>query len=144
MSMSKTPPIDGDTPGFRAAEAFVRPTPICTHGDVIEHGFDLRNCTFTLTLNAPSATSEPAPTEVFLPEYHFPKSHTEIEVTGGKWSFGLDDEYGGLQQKLRWWHAGGEQKLTVRGVRRRQGMVIGAEDEEGYLDQCRQKGCVMM
>jgi len=145
MSANRTASTTGgDVPGFRAAEAYVRPTPIATHGDIVSHGFDLRSCTFTLSLNAPSSTSEDAPTEIFLPEYHFPESYMQIEVSGGKWSIAPDEEYGGLQRKLRWWHAEGEQKLTARGVKRRQGIVVDSEEEESYLEQCRQKACVMM
>lgn len=133
-----------DRPGFRAGEAFVRPTPIATHGDIITHGFDLKSCTFTLSLHAPSSTSEDAPTEIFLPEYHFPQDHTQVEVSGGKWAISTDEEYGGRQQKLRWWHAEGEQKLTAKGVRRRQGMIVNEDMDEGYLEQLRQSICSIM
>ena len=37
-----------DVRGLRAAEAFIRPTPVATHGDISSFGFDLRNCTFKL------------------------------------------------------------------------------------------------
>ncbi|KAI5196351.1 hypothetical protein E4T39_07845 [Aureobasidium subglaciale] len=116
MSASKTPSINSDGVGMRAAEAYVRPTQTATHGRVVSHGFDLKNCVFQLTLSAPSATSEDAPTEVFLPEFHFPQGKTEVEVLGGKWKISVDETQGATQQVLRWWHAAGEQKLTVRAL----------------------------
>src|ERR1700733_6707726 len=45
------------TPGFRAAEAYVRPSPITAVGTILSYGFDLRNCIFTLRLRA----DEPGP-----------------------------------------------------------------------------------
>ncbi|KAF2085422.1 glycoside hydrolase family 5 protein [Saccharata proteae CBS 121410] len=144
-SGSQVPSENPDKPGFRAAEAYVRPTPIVTHGDIATYGFDLRNCTFSLSLTAPSPTTEDAPTEIFLPDFHFPQSQTEVEASGGKWTISVDDAENGLIQKLRWWHAEGEQSITVRGVKRRQGMVIG-EGDEGYIEQCSQQSskCAVM
>jgi len=143
---SKPPSEKPDKPGFRAAEAFVRPTPIATHGDVLTHGFDLRNCTFKMTLSATSPTQEDAPTEVFLPEFHFPQGSTTVEVSGGKWTISVEEGEGCGAQRLRWWHADGDQSITVKGVKRRNGTVLGAEEEEGYLDQCQQqsRGCAVM
>lgn len=129
--------------GYRAAEAYVRPTPIATHGDVIQYGFDLRNCTFTLTLNAPSSTKEEAPTEVFLPELHFPPSGSTVEVSGGKWTISSNDDNGGLTQVLRWWHAAGEQKITVKGVKRQGGQVVAVDVDEGYYENL-SKACAVM
>lgn len=131
-------------PGYRAAEAYVRPSPICTAGTIFKSGFDLRNCVFTFTLNAPKATAEDVPTEIFLPEFHFPKDKCSVDVTGGKWSISTDDADGGLIQRLRWWHAEGEQSIRVTGMMRRQNMALGKEEEEGYLDQCQQSKCVVM
>lgn len=146
MSTSRASSLKSEGVGLRAAEAYVRPTQVVTHGTVVSHGFDLKNCTFRLTLSAPSSTSEDAPTEVFLPEYHFPQGKTEVEVLGGKWKISVDGRPGASQQILRWWHAAGEQRLTVKGVRRRQGTPIGSKDEESYLDQCKETGksCIVM
>jgi hypothetical protein len=146
MNASKTPSISSDGHGMRAAEAYVRPTQTATHGRVVSHGFDLKNCVYHLTLSAPSSTSEDAPTEVFLPDYHFPQGKTEVEVLGGKWKISVDATEGASQQVLRWWHAAGEQKLIVRGQKRRMGTAIGSEAEAGYLDQCKETGkaCIMM
>lgn len=128
---NKVPKMDFENAGFRAAEAYVRPAPIAVHGDVVSFGFDLRNCVFTLNLSGPTSTKETAPTEIFLPEWHFPNTGTSVEVTGGKWTISIIDE----KQTLRWWHAEGEQKITVKGVRQKLGTIAGADDEDGYLRQ---------
>lgn len=133
-----------DRPGFRAAEAYVRPTPVATNDGLVSYGFDLRNCTFSMSLTAASSTKEDAPTVIFLPEFHFPPSSTNVEVSGGKWTISFDDENGGLVQMLRWWHAEGDQKITIRGVRRKQGTALSAEEDEGYLEQCQQRNCTVM
>lgn len=113
-------------------------------GTVLSHGFDLRNCIFTLRLHAHKAVEEERPTEIFLPEFHFPKDKSEIEVSAGKWTITTDDEDGGMVQKLRWWHVEGEHSIKVTGVQRRQNMSLGKEEEEGYLDQCQQSKCNVM
>ena len=122
----------------------MRPSPITTVGDVISYSFDLRNATFTLSLECKAATKEEAPTEMFLPEFHFPRDNTQIQVSGGKWTISVDDADGGMIQRLRWWHGEGSQNITVRGMKRRQGISMGKEEEEGYLDQCQQSKCNMM
>lgn len=148
-SISSTPaatPADLTShPGYRAAEAYVRPSPIATVGNVTSYGFDLRNSTFTLTLTCDKPATEDAFTEVFLPEFHFPREGSEVEVSGGKWTISVDDDVeGGLIQKLKWWHGLGEQRLTVKGVKRKQGTAVGREEEEGYLEQCQQSRCAIM
>ena len=141
---SKTPPELGSTPGYRAAEAYVRPSPIATVGKVTSYGFDLRNATFTFSLESESAATEDVPTEIFLPEFHFPRDSTQVEVSSGKWSISLDDADGGLIQRLRWQHGAGKHNMTVKGVQRRQGMALGKEEEEGYYEQCKQSRCDLM
>jgi hypothetical protein len=132
-----------NAPGFRAAEAYVRPSPIATAGKILHSGFDLRNCIFTFRLHAHQAGIEEAPTEIFLPEFHFPKDQCDVEVTAGKWTISIDDVDGGMIQRLRWWHVEGEHHIKVTGVQRRQ-LALGKEDEEGYLDQCQQSKCSVM
>lgn len=122
----------------------MRPSPIATVGNVTSSGFDLRNATFTFSLECKEPASEDVPTEIFLPEFHFPKDSTAVEVSSGKWTISVDDRDGGLIQKLRWYHGVGKQSMTVKGVQRRQGMVLGREEEEGYLEQCRQSNCCVM
>ena len=132
-----------NAPGFRAAEAYIRPSPIATVGRIISHGFDLKNCIFTLNLHAHIAGSDDRPTEIFLPEFHFPKDKCEIEVSAGKWTISTDDEDGGMIQRLRWWHVEGEHNIKITGVQRTQ-IMLGREEEEGYLDQCGQSKCQVM
>lgn len=139
---SESPPETSNTPGYRAAEAYVRPSPIVTAGNIIQSGFDLRTCTFTLKLNASAATSDETTTEIFLPEFHFPKDQCDVEVSSGKWAISTDDNETGLVQRLRWWHAEGEQSLTATGVVRTQ--QVGREDEPGYLEQCQPNKCNVM
>lgn len=141
---SKTPPEVGSTPGFRAAEAFVRPSPIATVGKLTSYGFDLRNATFTLALDSSSTATEDVPTEIFLPELHFPREGTKVEVSSGKWSISVDDADGLLIRRLKWQHGAGKQNMTVRGVQRRQGMALGNEEAEGYYEQCKQSKCDLM
>ena len=122
----------------------MRPSPIATVGNVTSSGFDLRNAIFTFSLECEKAATEEVPTEVFLPEFHFPRDNTAVEVTSGKWTISAEDKYGGLTQSLRWYHGAGKQSLRVKGVKRRQGMALGKEEEEGYYEQCRQRGCSIM
>ena len=154
-SALKTPAISTDQeggyradlahmPGYRAAEAYVRPSPIVTNNRVMASNFDLRNCVFTFTLDCEQEATKDVPTEIFLPEFHFPQNDVHVEVSSGKWTISVDDHDGGMIQILRWIHGAGKQTLTVEGVQRRQGMALGKEEEEGYLEQCRQSNCTLM
>lgn len=131
-------------PGFRAAEAYVRPSPIATNGNVLKHGFDLRNCTFTVSLAAGKPVAEDYPTEIYLPEYHFAHNAMAVEVSNGKWTVDIEDVDGGTMQILRWWHGVGEQNITVKGVKRQQGMDTESNEEVGYLEQYRRSLCTVM
>lgn len=145
--------------GYRAAEAFIRPSPIFTSGNLTSYGFDLRRVTFTCALECDSPTTEEGPTEIFLPAFHFPRDHTEVQVSGGKWTLsfeGVDDgvndvEKDAMIQKLRWWHGEGSQHITVKGVARPPGStssspsaLSGADEENGYYEQCQSAKCVVM
>ena len=132
-----TPAEVADTPGFRAAEAYVRPSPLVTCGNNLSSGFDLRNAIFTFELDSPNGTAEDKATDIFLPEFHFPRERTEVEVSSGRWSINIDDVEGADVQRLRWWHSAGKQSMTVKGVKRRQGVALGKEEEENYWQQCR-------
>lgn len=125
------------SPGYRAAEAYVRPAPIATAGVITNYGFDLRQCIFTLTIKAPRLGDADAPTVVFLPEYHFPKDECLVEVSSGKWEISSDEEETVLIQRLRWWHGEGEQTLRVSGVVKKHNIGEGAE-ASGYYEQCNQ------
>lgn len=147
-----TPPISsapsdtlaelGSKPGFRAAEAFIRPSPIYTAGTLQSTGFDLRNGMFTLSLihkSSPAtslADNNTFPTEIFLPQYHFPSEEIDIKVSSGKWSISFENGTAGFQI-LRWWHGSGKQNLSVKGARRQVSSTV-REDEEGYFAQCSQ------
>ena len=141
---SKNDGDDGDVRGLRAAEAFIRPTPVAVHGDISSYGFDLKNCTFKLLLSAPSPTAEEYPTVCYLPEFHFPSGQTNVEVSGGKWTITSEETNGALQQTLKWWHAEGDQTMTVKGVVRKPGSALGTDEDEGYLQQCQRQNCVVM
>lgn len=141
MSSSRA---EGDVRGLRAAEAFIRPTPVAVHGDMSSYGFDLKTCTFKLALSAPSSTAEDAPTVCYLPEFHFPSGQSSVEVSGGKWTISSEESDGALQQTLRWWHAEGDQSMVVKGVVRKSGNALGSEEDEGYLQQCQKQNCAVM
>ena len=129
--------------GLRASEAFVRPSPIATAGDLKGYGLDLRDCVFTMSVAAAEATRKDAPTEVFLPGYHFPRDHTQVEVSGGQWIITTADQGSASKQILKWWHGEGDQTLKVRGVARNCGIPV-AGDDEGYLNYYWQAGCSVM
>jgi hypothetical protein len=124
-------------PGLRAAEAYVRPSPHATNGSVLKYNFDLRNCVFTFTLDAETPTSDDTATEIFLPDFHFPPTNTSVEVSGGKWRIEANDVGGETMQMLRWWHGAGEQKITVKGVKRKMQAALEPDEDIGYLEQCR-------
>ena len=144
VQKSETPSEIGSTPGFRAAEAFVRPSPIATVGNLLSYGFDLRNAVFTMSLECENNSTEATPTEVFLPDFHFPQNETEVQVSSGKWTISTDGPEGGTVQRLCWLHGVGEQNIKITGVKRRQGLALGKGEEEGYLEQCRQSNCSIM
>lgn len=130
--------------GFRAAEAFIRPSPVLTHGTITQYGFDLRNCIFTLSILSDTATAEDAPTIIYLPGYHFPSLHTEIVVSGGKWTIDLEEVGSGSVKLLSWWHAEGNQNIRIRGAKRKAGIVLDTSEDEGYLEQCQNNSCLLM
>ena len=157
LSSSSSALSASTTAGLRAAEAFVRPSPIATHGNVQRWEFDLKDCTFTFTLDADSVTPEQFPTEIYLPDWHFPPGKTDAVVSGGRYSVDAvdvdpKDPDAGQMQILRWWHGVGEQNVTVKGVKRKigvpdpEGGPYGAEDEPGYLEMLYKAAgnCVVM
>ncbi|KIH89001.1 glycoside hydrolase family 5 [Sporothrix brasiliensis 5110] len=48
VGSSNSSPELSNAPGFRAAEAYVRPAPIATSGEIAEYGFNLRQAEFNL------------------------------------------------------------------------------------------------
>ena len=127
-----------NAPGYRAAEAFVRPTPTVVSGNLISSGFDLRQCTFELKLSAPTKPADEAPTVIFLPDYHFPKDQTDVVVSAGKWELSWDEDEGTTLQRVRWWHPEGEQSIRISGLVRKHNVPEGTSEEAGYLEQCRE------
>lgn len=144
MSRMTDAPELTNAPGYRAAEAYVRPSPLAVAGTILSYGFDLRNCTFTLKLLVHESGPDAQTTDIALPEFHFPKDGCEVEVTSGKWMIGADDTGGGLIQRLRWWHLEGEQIIKITGVRKRQAMMLGLDEDESYLEQCQENKCSIM
>lgn len=102
---------DDPTNGTRAVDATIRPYAIKVNGITTKCEFDLKNHTFTLTvlnLNDIKHNNEnPAPTEIFLPNYHFPAALLMVDSTGGKWKYNSDTEM------LLWWNKKGSQTLKV-------------------------------
>ncbi|OJJ48635.1 hypothetical protein ASPZODRAFT_1646406 [Penicilliopsis zonata CBS 506.65] len=136
---------DLENQGYRAAEAYIRPSPVYTNGKVTQFLFELRNCTFTMALVAKAATAEHAPTEIYLPEFHFPSADTVIAVSGGKWTIDYEVIQSARLQRLRWWHAEGEQDIKIQGVKRKPGEYThGSAEEVTYLEQCQRAACTVM
>lgn len=133
-SITSVPQPTSTTPGYRAAEAFVRPAPISVAGTITGYFFDLKGCEFNLTLEAEKEAGGEAPTVVFLPEYHFPKDGCTVEVTSGKWEISSDEEEGPIVQRLRWWHGEGEQRIRIGGLVRRYNAAEGTEGDGGYYE----------
>lgn len=147
MMNTTEPQLKAATPGYRAAEAYVRPAPVAVAGDITHYTFDLKNCTFTLNLRTTREPSPDTPTELFLPAFHFPRDGCAVEVSGGKWEIGEGDD--GVQ-RLQWWHGIGDQSIKIVGQVRRYNAGEGREgggDEPGYYDMVNNwlaSGCVVM
>ncbi|OQD91280.1 hypothetical protein PENSOL_c056G03679 [Penicillium solitum] len=97
----------------RAVEAYLRPTPIYTNGRLESHTFDLNKCTFTMRLTANQAAPH-TPTEIYLPDLHFPMGDTSVEVSGGKWEICHQEFHTVKLQYLRWWHSEGTVEIKIR------------------------------
>lgn len=133
--------------GYRAAEAYVRPSPVAVAGDITHYVFDLKSCTFQVSLRTTKNPDPNEPSIFFLPEFHFPRDGCSVETSGGKWEIFSDD---GEVQRLKWWHGPGQQTLKVVGVVKRglNGSGESGEGEElGYYDSISHwvaQGCVVM
>lgn len=148
MMNTTDPQLKIAEPGYRAAEAYVRPAPVAVAGDITHYTFDLKSCTFTLNLRTSMEPGPDTPTELFLPVYHFPRDACVVEVSGGKWEISDGDD--GVQ-RLRWWHGTGEQSIKIVGKVRRYNAGTGkdgaAGEETGYYDMLNNwlaNGCVVM
>ncbi|KAJ5334935.1 hypothetical protein N7452_007338 [Penicillium brevicompactum] len=135
----------GQGQGYRAAEAYLRPNPTYVSGKLESHVFDLKTCTFTLLLTAKGPTSATAPTEIYLPDFHFPQDSLVVTVSGGKWDIENQDIQGVKLPHLRWWHAEGQQEITIEGYRRKPGEIANPAGEDvSYLEQCQKGQCTVM
>lgn len=132
------------TDRLRAAPAYVRPYPIATHGNIVSYGFDLKTCVFELRTTANSTADESAPTEVFLPDYHFPADSTAVEVSAGRWTMDREEKGGVSIPVLRWWPPIGEQKLRVKGSLSRLGMIMAGDGDGSFIERCQERVCVIM
>ncbi|KAJ5503648.1 Glycoside hydrolase superfamily [Penicillium fimorum] len=120
----------------RAAEAYLRPTPIYINGRLKHYGFDLKHCTFTMRLAANQAAPN-APTEIYLPDFHFPTGETSVVVSGGKWEICLLDFHRVKLQYLRWWHNEGKAEIKIKTKKRTRG-------EYAALQKPHRTRCMMM
>ncbi|KAL4921795.1 glycoside hydrolase superfamily [Aspergillus aurantiobrunneus] len=142
---SEVSQLDEGKSGYRAAEAFLRPSPIATNGLISNYLFDLRNCTFTLSLIGSQLTGQASPTEIFLPDFHFPETHTEVSVSSGEWSIDYVEVNHARTQRLQWWHPAGDQDIKIVGVKRKGGVLAAPSEEDlSYLEQCQKAGCAIM
>lgn len=91
----------------RAREAFDRPFPLAVRGRALERRFDVRKRIFTLRIDANSENGRDpdAPTEIYVPAFHFPLLELDVQVSSGKVT--IDDD----SSTLLWWHDDGEQKI---------------------------------
>jgi len=115
--------------GSRAFEAFVRPSPIVITGTPKSYSFDMRSCTFSLSLTPfQEDPPEDAPTEIFIPDYFFQDCEPEVSVSSGRWMVHRPS------QVLRWWHSSlGDQTLRISSGYKRGGVVGTADDDvEGW------------
>lgn len=116
--------------GSRAFEAFVRPSPIVIAGTPKSYTFDMRSCTFTLSITPfQEEPPENSPTEIFLPEYFYRDCEPVVAVSSGRWIVHRPS------QVLRWWHSSrlGEESLKISSGYRRNGIVgIVDDDVEGW------------
>lgn len=111
MSSDRTTLSTSPLVATRASEAFIRPSPVYTAGVIESSGFDLAKATFKMTVKAEKPAEEEWPTEIFIPEIHFPDAEgaVEVKVEGGRWE--LDRE----RSVLRWWNEEGVRKIEVKG-----------------------------
>lgn len=135
----------GERVGFRAAEAWTRPSPIVTNGKISKFVFDLSECTFTMSLAAKARSEPDAPTEIYLPDFHFPTTRTLVSVSDGNWAIDHDEINGVKLQRLQWWHPEGDHDIKIQGVKRKIGELTETSgDDVSYLEQCQRNGCVIM
>lgn len=82
--------------GGRALEAALRPYPIKVAGEPVNMAFDMRKKAFEFSYR--HAAEINAPTEIFIPAYHYPDGY-QVRVSDGTY------EQDSTQQILRYWHS---------------------------------------
>ncbi|CAG7946748.1 unnamed protein product [Penicillium nalgiovense] len=101
----------------RAMEAWLRPAPVYTNGRLESYTFDLKKCTFTMRLIANQAAPH-TPSEIYLPEFHFPMGYTSVTVSGGEWEICFQEFHTVKLQYLRWWHGEGAVEIKIKKTKR--------------------------
>lgn len=97
-----------------------------------------------MSLMAKAPAEQDTPTEIYLPEFHFPDGQSEVSVSSGEWTIDFVEAGTARVQQLRWWHAGGQQDIKVEGVKRKPGQSTSVSEDVSYLEQCQQRGCTVM
>lgn len=97
-----------------------------------------------MSLMANESTKQETPTEIYLPEFHFPDGQSEVSVSNGEWTIDFVEAGTARVQRLQWWHAVGQQDIKVEGVMRNPGQSTSASEDISYLKQCQQEGCTVM
>lgn len=96
-------------------------------------------------MTAKARTSQDAPTEIYLPDFHFPAPQTVVTVGAGEWTIDYDEINGVKVQRLRWWHPEGDHEIEIQGVKRKAGELENdTSDDISYLEQCQKGECVVM
>ena len=123
----------------RAAYAFIRPAPISTHGSIVSYGFDLKKMTFSMDVLASRTAAKDTPTEVFLPQLHFPQDLFDVDVSAGHFELAIEQVGSeGRRQILRWWNEDGQQQLKVKAK------GLASETDGWFMDRCGESRCQAM
>ncbi|KAK9464485.1 glycoside hydrolase superfamily [Lipomyces arxii] len=111
-----------DTIGARAVEAFARPTPVKTAGVPQSYSFDITKAVFGMEIYAIDGHATNVPTEIYMPDFHFPDGDVEVQISSGRW------DHDRANQVLRWWHDAGKQTIRIVGIRGQQRMQQNSSD----------------
>jgi hypothetical protein len=100
----QTDPLDINS-GGRALKTLVRPYPARVAGEPLRLNFNTRNGVFVFVFRHDPEIR--APTEIFLPRYHYAKGY-RVAVSDGRWEADL------AQQRLVYWHSSEKRVHWVR------------------------------
>jgi glycosyl hydrolase family 5 len=111
LSMSSLSLAEDGKKKYRAGEAHIRPWPIAVCGKVLSFEFDMAKQKFSLEIEGDSVdeTAEPNCSEIYIPEFYYPKAEMEVDVSSGRYDLCLDKD----MRKLQWFHEGGKQYITI-------------------------------